>query len=70
MAYNVTLKAARVNADLTRPAVIERLNTEHGIKITVGTLASYEKKATQPDDITAKALAAIYNIPVDNIIFL
>lgn len=65
-----TLKAARVNAELTRPAVISRLMADHGIKITIGTLASYENKATQPDIITAKALASIYGLSVDDIIFM
>ena len=65
-----TLKAARVNAELTRPAVISRLMAEYGIKITIGTLASYENKATQPDIITAKALASIYGLSVDDIIFM
>lgn len=65
-----TLKAARVNAELTRPAVIERLKSEYDVKITIGTLASYENKATQPDIITAKALASIYGLSVDDIIFM
>lgn len=65
-----TLKAARVNAELTRPAVIGRLMADYGIKITIGTLASYENKATQPDIITAKALASIYGLSVDDIIFM
>ena len=65
-----TLKSARVKAELSRPAVIKRLMAEFGIKITIGTLASYENKATQPDIITAKALASIYGLSVDDIIFM
>jgi transcriptional regulator with XRE-family HTH domain len=66
----LTLKAARVNSNLTRPTVIERLNAEYGIKITVNTLANYENSKSQPDINTGKALAAIYGLSVDNIIFL
>jgi transcriptional regulator with XRE-family HTH domain len=65
-----TLKAARVNANLTRPEVIERLKAEYGIEITRNTLASYENKTTQPSVIAAKALASIYGMSVDDIIFL
>jgi transcriptional regulator with XRE-family HTH domain len=65
----ITLKAARVNKGYTRPDVIKLLN-EKGIKISINTLASYENKATQPDITTGKALAAIYGMSVDDIIFL
>jgi transcriptional regulator with XRE-family HTH domain len=65
-----SLKATRVNAELTRPAVVKRLKDEHGIEISINTLANYENKQSQPDVITAKALASIYGTSVDNIIFL
>lgn len=65
----ISLKAARVNAEMTRPAVIERLKTEYGIEISVNTLANYESKQSQPDVSTAKALASIYGMSVDNIAF-
>lgn len=65
----ITLKAARVNKGYTRPDVIKLLN-EKGIKISINTLASYENRATQPDITTGKALAAIYEMSVDDIIFL
>lgn len=66
----LSLKAARVNAQLSRPEVVERLKAEYGVEITVNTLASYENKATQPNIITAKALASIYEMSIDDIIFL
>lgn len=66
----MSLKAARTNAELSRPAVIKRLKDEKGIILSVNTLASYEKKATQPDVVTAMALASIYNMSVNDIIFL
>lgn len=63
----MSLKAARVNAGFSRPAVVEKLLKEEGIKISVNTLASYENKRTQPDILTANALASIYGMSVDNI---
>ena len=66
----LTLKAARVNVNLTRPDVIKRLKAEHGIKITVGTLANYENGKSTPDINSGKALASIYKMSVDDIIFL
>lgn len=65
-----SLKALRVNAELSRPVVVERLEAEKGVKISVNTLRSYENKKTQPDIITAKALASFYKVSVDDIIFL
>lgn len=67
----ITLKAARINRNLTRLAVKIRLKEEYGIDISVNTLANYEKEGgTQPDISTGKALAAIYGRSVDDIIFL
>lgn len=67
----ISLKAARVNAKLTRPVVIKRLKDEYGIEISVNTLGNYENKAgAQPDINTGKALASIYGMSVDDIIFL
>lgn len=66
----ITLKAARVNANMTRPEVIKRLFDEYGIKIKVNTLGNYEKGQSQPNINTGKALANIYGLSVDDIIFL
>ena len=66
----LSLKALRVNAEMTRPAVLKRLQEEHNIKLSKNTLASYENKQTTPDIITAKALASIYGASIDDIIFL
>jgi transcriptional regulator with XRE-family HTH domain len=65
-----TLKAARVNANLSRPKVVERLKAEYSIEITRNTLASYENKVTQPSVVIAKALASIYGMSIDDINFL
>ena len=66
------LKAARVNAELSRPVVVQKLKDEHGISISVNTLANYENKSSksQPDINTGKALASIYGMSVNDIIFL
>lgn len=63
----ISLKALRVNAELTRPKVIERLKNEKGIALTVGTLSNYENKVTSPDIATAQALASFYGVAVDDI---
>lgn len=57
------LKAARVNADLTQVEVCKALN------MSKTTLVSYEKYRSKPDIETAKKLAALYGVTVDEIIF-
>lgn len=67
----ITLKAARVNAKLSRPVVIKRLKDDYNIEISVNTLGNYENEGgSQPDINTGKALASIYGMSVDDIIFL
>lgn len=66
----ISLKAARVNRNLTRNAVKAILKQDYNIDISVNTLANYEKSGgTQPDITTGKALAAIYGKSVDDINF-
>lgn len=65
----LSLKSARVNKELSRPDVIKLL-AERGIKISLNTLVSYENKVTQPNITTGLALASIYDVSVDNLIFL
>lgn len=60
----ITLKAARVNANLTQAEVAARL------KISKGTLTSYEKYRTIPGIDMAKKFAELYGLAVDDIIFL
>lgn len=64
----VHLKAARVNAGFTQSEVVTELR-EKGYKISKNTLVSYELYRTMPDIETAKALATLYGMTVDNIIF-
>lgn len=59
----IHLKAARVNAGYNQKQAAEKLN------ISKGTLASYEKYKTIPDIETAKKIADLYRLTVDDIIF-
>ena len=60
----ITMKAARVNAGLTQAEVCEKLG------INKGTLINYEKYRTIPDISIAKAMASLYGLSVNDIIFL
>lgn len=60
----ITWKAARVNAGLTQIEVIGKIG------ITKGTLINYEKYRTIPDINTAVALASLYGLSTDDLIFL
>ena len=62
-----SLKALRVNAEMSRPEVIEKLETEKGLVLSLGTLTNYENKVTSPDIATAKVLASFYGVAVDDI---
>lgn len=64
----VHLNAARINARLTQNEVVKEL-LKRGYKISKNTLSSYEAYKTKPSIDVAKALAEIYGMSVDNIIF-
>ena len=59
----ISLKAARVNAGMTQKEVAKALN------VSKSTILSYEKYRTIPDVNTAKKLAALYGITVNDIFF-
>ena len=59
-----TLKAARAQAGLTQDEVAKE------IKKSKNTVVSYEKGRSVPDIETGKALAKLYGMSVDDIIFL
>lgn len=59
----ITLRAARVNAGLTIVEVCKKIN------ISKNTLTNYENYRTKPDIETAKKLANVYDLSVDDIIF-
>ena len=60
----ISLKAARVNAGLTQSDVAKTLNKSKN------TIVSYEKGRSIPDIETGKALASLYGLSVDELIFL
>ena len=60
----ITLRGARANAGLTQDAVAKKLNKSKN------TIVSYEKGRTIPDIETGKALAKLYGVSVDDLIFL
>ena len=60
----ITLKAARVNVGLTQEDVAKQL------KKSKQTIVNYENGKSIPDIATGKALAALYGMSVDDIIFL
>lgn len=60
----ITLKGARVNAGLTQADVAKR------VKKSKNTIVNYEKGISMPDVETGKALAKLYGMSVDDIIFL
>ena len=60
----ISLKAARTNAELTQGEAAKAL------KISKGTLVNYEKYRTKPDIEMAQNIASLYNMNVDDIIFL
>lgn len=60
----MTLKAARVNANLTQKEAAKKLN------ISADTLASYEKGRSYPDVRIVKAIEKLYGVTYNNIIFL
>ncbi len=60
----ITLKAARVNAGLTQSDVVKKVG------INKGTLVNYERFRTIPDVETAKKLATIYGLSINDLIFL
>lgn len=59
----IHLKAARVNAGLTQEFAANALG------ISKNTLVNYELYRTMPDIETAKKMAALYEMSVDDIIF-
>ena len=59
----ITLEAARVNAKMTQLQVAQAL----GVSLT--TIVKWEKGVTVPAVDKAIALAELYSMPMDNIIF-
>lgn len=63
----IRLKAARVNAQMTRDEVREEM-LKRGFKTAVSTLVSWEAERTFPTAIEFKALCDIYGCGMGDII--
>lgn len=59
----ISLKAARINANLKQDDVAKKLN------VSSETIRNYESGKTKPDIHTAYKLAEIYGVSIDNIFF-
>ena len=57
----ISLAAARVNADMTQEDVA------HSLRVGKQTVVNWEKGKTTPSFATINALSALYGIPIDNI---
>lgn len=57
----ISIKAARVNAGMTQEEVAKELGKSKN------TIVSYESYTTFPDILTAKAMAKLFNMSVDDI---
>lgn len=60
----ITMKAARVNANLTQ------LEAAQALGISKNTLSAYESMKTIPQIDMAQKMASLYGLSVDQIIFL
>lgn len=63
MVFKISLKAARVNADMTQEEAAKLLNVDKS------TIASWENGKTQPKYTQCVKLSEIYGIPYDCINF-
>lgn len=61
--FKISLKAARVNADLTQE------DTAKALKVSKTTVLNWEKGVTEPSISQARDLSSLYGIPL-NYIFL
>lgn len=60
----IRLAAARVNAGFTQRQVAEKL------KVTQNTIVAWENGTGEPKISQARKLSILYDMPLDNIIFL
>lgn len=65
----ISLKAARVNRNLTLDEVVKILEEEHNYKITRQKLSKYENDSSDISITLVNTLCEIYNISIDYIFF-
>ena len=61
--FQISLAAARVNAELTQSEVAKELHVSNQ------TIVAWEKGKTEPSASQARLLAKLYHIPLDFIFF-
>lgn len=59
----ISLKAARVNADLSQKEAAKLLG------VSTATLQNYEAGSTVPDILTSRKIEEVYHFPADYIFF-
>ena len=57
----ITLKAARINADLLQKEVADKLG------VSIHTIMNWEKGRTKPKKHTLMVLASIYNVNINDV---
>lgn len=60
----ITLKAARMNAQLTQAEAAEKIG------VTVDTIGNWERGKSFPNALQIRLLEEVYGVPYDNLIFL
>lgn len=60
----ITLKAARVNMNLTQVEAAKKIG------VTVDTLSNYERSKSYPDVPIIKKIEEVYGVSYDDLIFL
>lgn len=59
MEYKISLKAARINADMSQTEVANRLN------VSAASVANWERGKTSPKTTMLMRLCSLYNVPLD-----
>lgn len=63
MLYKVSMKAARINADLTLAQAAEKFG------VAIGTVKNWEAKKTFPNQPMIEKICEVYGIPYDMLKF-
>lgn len=63
----ITLKAARINANLTQAAALQAYSDQSGKTISQSTLIKWEQNKTFPTVQQFKVLCRIYGVEMDDI---
>jgi DNA-binding XRE family transcriptional regulator len=64
MEYKISLRAARVNANMTQPEVAKRIG------VSSRSICNWERGKSYPNGIVLLKLCELYGVPMDNILLL